>query len=45
MGRVARDIGSLSVVYEVNHQAAESFFTVKKLKSLGGVFVKGIIDY
>lgn len=45
VGRFARDFGSIAILYEVNHQAKNNYLTLEKLRSIGGVILKGIAEY
>ncbi len=45
VGRFAKDFDSISILYEVNHQAKSNYLSLEKLKGMGEVFLKGIADY
>ena len=45
VGRFAKDFGSTSILYEVNHQAANNYLSLEKLKEMGEVFLKGTADF
>jgi len=45
VGRFARDLGSLAILYEINHQAKNNFLSLERLKTMGEVFLRGIANY
>jgi len=44
-GKVASAYGSLGFVYEINHQAKDSFLTIKDLHRIGEAFARGVFEY
>lgn len=45
VGSFAKDFGSASIIYEVNHQADDNYLSLDKLKNMGKVILTGIADY
>ncbi len=44
-GRCTAEFGTLSYIFEINHQAKKSFLTLDELREIGACFCRGIYHY